>query len=214
MRGAEVAQNVFLGVAALLRADDDYAVFAQFRETADHRAILGEQAVAVQFVKIRECVLDVIQRVRALGMPRKLDALPGREVQENLPPGFFQFFFDELDFLFKTDAQGMFFRMQTELVQLVLQLRDRLFEIKLMFHAWGSLMAFPPESMRISGRLFTVKKAKGRTCVRPLLVTRFIRPHPGAQKGGAANLGSLSEPHHEQNPYANPKRTAKTQTHS
>jgi len=24
-------------------------------------------------------------------------------------------------------------------------------------------------------------------------------------------LGSLSEPHHEQNPYANPKRTAKTQ---
>jgi hypothetical protein len=65
--------------------------------------------------------------------------------------------------------------------------------------------------MRISGRLFTGEKAKGRTCVRPLLVTRFIRPHPGAQKGGAANLGSLSEPHHEQNPYANPKRTAKTQ---
>jgi hypothetical protein len=65
--------------------------------------------------------------------------------------------------------------------------------------------------MRICRRLFTIKKAKGRTCVRPFLVTRFIRPHRGAQKGGAANLGSLSEPHHEQNPYANPKRTAKTQ---
>jgi hypothetical protein len=43
------------------------------------------------------------------------------------------------------------------------------------------------------------------------LVTRFTRLHQGAQKGGAANLGSLSEPHHEQNPYANPKRTAKSQ---
>jgi hypothetical protein len=41
-------------------------------------------------------------------------------------------------------------------------------------------------------------------------VTRFIRLHPGAQKGGATNLGSLFEPHHEQNLSANPKRTAKS----
>ena len=32
-------------------------------------------------------------------------------------------------------------------------------------------------------------KAKGRTFVRPLLMTRFIRLHPGAQKGDATNLG-------------------------
>lgn len=31
----------------------------------------------------------------------------------------------------------------------------------------------------------------------------------GAQKGGATNFVALSEPHHEQNLYANPKRTAK-----
>jgi hypothetical protein len=54
------------------------------------------------------------------------------------------------------------------------------------------------------------KKTKGRTFVRPLLVTRFIRLHRGAQKGGATNLGSLFEPHHEQNLSANPKRTAKS----
>jgi len=55
-----------------------------------------------------------------------------------------------------------------------------------------------------------LKKTKGRTFVRPLLVTRFIRLHRGAQKGGATNLGSLFEPHHEQNLSANPKRTAKS----
>ena len=43
--------------------------------------------------------------------------------------------------------------------------------------------------MRISSRLFTIKKTKGRTCVRPLLVTRFIRLHPGAQKGGGPTWG-------------------------
>ena len=54
MRGTEIAQNVFLGVAAFLRADDDDAVFAQFCKTADHRAVLGKKPVPVQFLKIRE----------------------------------------------------------------------------------------------------------------------------------------------------------------
>ena len=142
MRGAEVAQNVFLGVAAFLRADDHDAVFAQLGKTADHRAVLGEQAVAVQFLKIRESVLDVIQRVRPLGMARELDALPGGEVQENLPAGFLQFFFDELDFLLEADAQRMFLRMRAEFIQLVLQFDDRLFEIELMFHALEILSGF------------------------------------------------------------------------
>src|SRR6185503_9107117 len=41
-------------------------------------------------------------------------------------------------------------------------------------------------------------------------VTRFIRLHPGAQKGSAANYWSLFEPHYKQNLSANPKRTAKS----
>ena len=68
-------------------------------------------------------------------MARKLDALPGVEVRENVPPGFLQFFFDELDFLLEADAERMFFRMLAEFVQLVLQFDDRLLEIELMFHA-------------------------------------------------------------------------------
>jgi NADH:ubiquinone oxidoreductase subunit D len=67
-------------------------MFAQFGKAADHCAVLGEQTVAVQFLKIRERVADVIQRVRTARMPRELDALPGGEVQENLPPGFLQLF--------------------------------------------------------------------------------------------------------------------------
>ena len=46
--------------------------------------------------------------------------------------------------------------------------------------------------------------------VRLSVVTRFIRLHPGAQKGNAANYWSLFEPHYKQNTYANPKRTAKS----
>ena len=49
MRGAEVAQDVFLGVAALLRADDHHAVFAQLGEAADHGAVFRIKPVAVQF---------------------------------------------------------------------------------------------------------------------------------------------------------------------
>jgi len=54
------------------------------------------------------------------------------------------------------------------------------------------------------------RSKKRRPDFRPAsLVMRFIRCHHSAQKGGATNLGSLSEPRREQNLSANPKRTAK-----
>ena len=56
-------------------------------------------------------------------MARELDALPGVEVEENVPAGFLQFFFDELDFLLEADAQRMLFRVFTEVVELVLAVR-------------------------------------------------------------------------------------------
>ena len=142
MRGTEVAQNVFLGVAAFLRADDQHPVFAQPGKTADHRAILGKQPVAVQFLKTGKSLLDVIQRVRPARMARELHALPRSQVQKNLPARFLKFFLDELNFLLETDPQRMFLRMRPEIVQLVLQFGDRLFKIELMLHAWGILEAF------------------------------------------------------------------------
>jgi hypothetical protein len=110
MRGAEIAQNVFLRVAALLRADDHDAVFAQFGKTADHRAVLGKKPVAVQFLKIRKRTVDIIQRVWPFGMARQLDALPGGEVGK-ICRRVSSFFFDELDFLLEADAERVLFRM-------------------------------------------------------------------------------------------------------
>ena len=114
MRGTEIAQDVFLRVAALLGADDDDPMLSQSGKTADHRAVFRKEAVAVQLAKIREGVIEVIQRVRAFGMPCQLHALPGGQIRENLAPGFFQLFFDELDFLLKADVQRMLFRVFVE----------------------------------------------------------------------------------------------------
>ena len=70
--------------------------------------------------------------------------------RENLPPGFLQLLFDELDFLLETDAERMFFRVLAEFVQLVLQFDDRLLEIELMFHASGSLTVFRPDQCELA----------------------------------------------------------------
>ena len=75
-------------------------------------------------------------------MARELDALPGGEVGEDVPPGFRQFFLDELDFLLEADAERVFFRVLAQFIQLGLQFDDRLLEIELMFHAWGRLNLF------------------------------------------------------------------------
>ncbi len=89
----------------------------------------------MQFAEIGESKVEVVERVRPPGMTGQLDALPGGEVGKDLPSGFFQLFFDELDFLFETDAQRMGFRMLSEVFQLVLEFDDRFFEIELVFHA-------------------------------------------------------------------------------
>ena len=72
-----------------------------------------------------------------------------------------------------------------------------------------AILILPPITIKSRIKIMG-EKAKGRTFVRPLLVTRFIRLHRGAQKGDATNLGALSEPRREQNLSANPKRTAKS----
>jgi hypothetical protein len=62
--------------------------------------------------------------------------------------------------------------------------------------------------MRISGLLFTTKDE--RPDLRPAsLGDEVYTPSPRRSEGWRANLGSLSEPRHEQNLSANPKRTAK-----
>src|ERR1051325_3888749 len=45
-----------------------------------------------------------------------------------------------------------------------------------------------PNASRLTGNeFFGSTKTKSRTCIRLLVMTRFIRLHPGAQKGDTAN---------------------------
>ena len=67
-------------------------------------------------------------------MPRQLHPLPGREVGKDLPAGFRNLGFDELDLLFEADSQRMRLRMSPEIFQFILQFDDRFLEIELVFH--------------------------------------------------------------------------------
>jgi len=69
----------------------------------------------------------------------ELNALPSGEVRKDLPPGFGDFLFDLGDFLIEADAERMGFPVFFEFFQLVLQFGDGLFEVKLVFHCYGSL---------------------------------------------------------------------------
>ena len=140
MGGAEIAEDVFLGVAALLGADDDDTVVAEPGKAANHGAVIGILAVAVQFREIGKGLVDVIQRIGTAGVAGELHALPGSEIVKNLAPGFLDFLFDELELFLNTDAEGMFFRVLPEVIQLGLQFEDGLFKIELMFHTAGILI--------------------------------------------------------------------------
>ena len=72
-------------------------------------------------------------------MARELDALPRREVQENLPARFLNLLLDGLDFLAEADAERMFLRMGAEVFELGLQFEDGLFEVEPVFHASGRI---------------------------------------------------------------------------
>ena len=53
---------------------------------------------------------------------------------EDLALGFLELLLDQRDFLLDADVEGVGFRMLLQLLKLVLQFDDRLFEVELMFH--------------------------------------------------------------------------------
>ena len=92
MRAAEVAEHAFLGVSALLGTDDHDRFPVQFCKAAHDRRVVSKATVAVHFQKVREDPFDVVQRVRAVRMTGKLNALPRGQVFVNTLLGFFQLF--------------------------------------------------------------------------------------------------------------------------
>ena len=85
-RVAEVAEDLLLGVAALLVADDADRLAFVVGEAADDRVIVGEAAVAVQLVEAGEQRVDVVERVGPRRMPRDQHPLPRRQVRVELGP--------------------------------------------------------------------------------------------------------------------------------
>ena len=76
MGAAEVALEVFLGVAALLVADNDHALTADARESAGHRRVVADVAIPVEFAEIRESEGDVVEHERTVRVTGDLDSLP------------------------------------------------------------------------------------------------------------------------------------------
>ena len=74
---AEVPIELLLGIAAFLFADQQHGLAVEPAHAANDGRIVAEKAVAVDFLKVGQNALDVVERVRALGMARVLDALPG-----------------------------------------------------------------------------------------------------------------------------------------
>jgi hypothetical protein len=128
MRAAEVAHHVFLSVAAFLVRDDNATLRTERGQTARHRLVIGEMAVAMQLDPARETALNVIEREGPLHVPRDLHALPCGQAVVNLPPRFANLVLDRFDLGIKIDI--VFVGMLFEVLQLTLQLKDRLFKIE------------------------------------------------------------------------------------
>ena len=77
MRRAEIAVDALLHVAALLRGDDEHFFAMEAGHAADDGGIIAEAAVAVNLAEIGEHALDVVERLRTLGMARQFSFLPG-----------------------------------------------------------------------------------------------------------------------------------------
>ena len=77
LRHAEIPVKLLFGIAALLFADQQDGLAVEPAHAAHDRGIVPEEAIAVDFLEIRQNALHVVERVRAFGMARVLDSLPG-----------------------------------------------------------------------------------------------------------------------------------------
>ena len=73
---AEVALGSFFDVTALLVADERDRAALESAETDDQRMVVCAAAVTMQLDPVVEQPVDVVERVRAILMPRELDGTP------------------------------------------------------------------------------------------------------------------------------------------
>ena len=127
-RHPEIAGDVLFGVAAFLMADQHHGSIAHPADTADQGLIVVTATIAVQFNPVVAEHLDEIQRARTLRMTGDLNFLSGSQPLKDLLTPTGREAFQLLKLLRDVD-----FRISgqlTDLLNLLLQLDERFFELK------------------------------------------------------------------------------------
>jgi len=127
-RHAEVAQDLLVGVAALLVTHHHDALPVEPRQPAHDGRVVREGAVAVHLLEIRAHGLDVVEGVGALRVARDLGDLPGGELAVDVLGELAALLRQPLDLL--RDVDGAVVLDEAQLLDLLLEFRDGLFEVE------------------------------------------------------------------------------------
>src|SRR5690606_25278708 len=150
VRHPEVPLQVLLRRASLLVADDDDAPPVVAREPAHDGWVVGEAPIAVQLDEVREQALDVIERVRAVRVPRELHLLHRAQLAEDLTCELRGLLLEALELATETIVGA---RQLPELPDAGDELHHRAFEGENVGHVRRTLTERSPEVERPSARL-------------------------------------------------------------
>ena len=129
---AEVVRDPALGICALLLADDHGGVAAEAPQPADDGTIFAEGAVAGERQEVGDEARDVVGAVGPELMAGDLCLLPGSEAAVGLPEQAIDLALEARDLVEHVDAAVI--AEMAKLLELALDLRDRLFKIEVTGH--------------------------------------------------------------------------------
>ncbi len=126
-----------LGGIALFLAHHADGLTAEAAEAGNQRLVLAELAVAGERGEFGDQALDEVVEMRPLRMPRDQRLLPRRQVQIEVGQRLRRLVLDLPDLLGDIGARG---RKRPQLVDLGVELGDRLFEVEIAAHViWHQL---------------------------------------------------------------------------
>src|SRR5436189_5895815 len=98
MSRPEITQNVLFSVSALLRPNDHYFVASEAGKAAHNSPVLGVEPISMQLAEAGESGIKIVEGKRPLRMTGNFHAIPGTQIEEDLPLGFFEFLFNQRNF--------------------------------------------------------------------------------------------------------------------
>src|SRR5213080_210805 len=151
LRLAKVSREPLLGVASFLMADHRHGPTMVFRKPSNNGLIVGEAAIAMQLHEVGEKIIDKVQRIRTLLVPRDLRALPGPQMDVKLPSQLGDLLADA----FQLGVRFSVARQAPQFLDVFLEMLDHLlpfFELVFFFrsHAPTGATACSPQTCRIA----------------------------------------------------------------